>query len=99
MTSLALQNALAETQLGRQDAKTVVAIITDGKPMSKKRTARASKAVRKVARLMWVPVTQFAPLQFIRRLASKPWKENVVLAKDFDTLKSPAFIDHILADM
>jgi len=99
MTSLALMNVLAETQNGRQDAQTVVTVITDGKPLSKRRTWRASKAVRKVARLLWVPVTRYAPLQFIRRLASKPWKENVVLANNFKTLESPAFVDHILADM
>jgi len=99
MTSLALMNALAETQNGRQDAKTVVTIITDGKPLSERKTVRAATALRKVARLIWVPVTSFAPLQFIRRLASRPWKENVVLANDFETLESPHFVDHILADM
>jgi len=99
MTSLALMGALAETQNGRQDAQTVVTVITDGKPLSKRRTFRAAEAVRRVARLMWVPVTKFAPLQFIRRLATKPWKENVVPASDFKTLQNPAFIDHILADM
>jgi hypothetical protein len=99
MTSLALMNALAETQLGRSDAQTVVAVVTDGKPLSKRATFRAAKAVRKVARLMWVPVTQYAPLQFIRRMASQRWQENVVLANNFETLGKPEFIDHIIADM
>lgn len=99
MTSLALRAALAETQIGRQDAQTVVAVITDGKPMSNRNTWSAAKAVRKVARLMWIPVTRFAPLMFIRRMASKPWQENVVLANNFATLSKPAFIDKILSDM
>lgn len=99
MTSLALQGALAETQLGRQDAETVVAVITDGKPLSKKRTWRAAKAVRKVARLVWVPVTKYAPLRFIRRMASKRWQENVVLANNFEQLKTPSFVNHIIADI
>jgi len=99
MTSLALMNALAETQIGRADAKTVVAVITDGKPLSKRATWRAAKAVRKVARLMWIPVTKYAPLRFIRRMASKRWQENVVLANNFKTLSKPEFIDHIIADM
>lgn len=99
MTSLALYNALAETQLSRSDSQAVVTVITDGKPVSGKRTYKAAKALRKVARLMWVPVMQHAPLRFIRRLASKPWKENVIPATDFMSLRKPEFIDKILADM
>jgi len=99
LTSMALMDALAETQLGRQDAQTVVAVITDGKPVSKSKTWRAAKAVRKVARLMWIPVTKFAPLRFIRRMATKRWQENVVLARSFSTLAKPEFVNHIIADM
>jgi len=99
MTSLALMAALGETQISRKDAQSVVVVITDGKPLSKRATKRASKAVRKVARLMWVPVTNHAPLTFIRRMASKPWRENVVLASSFATLSKPEFINHLIADM
>jgi hypothetical protein len=99
MTSLALMNALGETQLGREDAETVVAVITDGKPLSKRRTWRAAKALRKVARLMWVPVTRYAPLHMIRRMASRRWQENVILANSFKDLEKPEFVDHIIADM
>jgi hypothetical protein len=99
LTSLALNNAVAEISNGRQDAKTVVIVITDGRPNSKMRTRRAARAVRKVARLMWVPVTKFAPLKMIRRMASRRWQENVVLANSFTTLEKPDFIDHIIADM
>lgn len=99
LTSLALYTALAETQLGRQDAETVVVVITDGKPFSTKRTMRAAKALRKVARLMFVPVTSFAPLKSIRRMASRPVEENVIVAPDFNTLKDPKFVDHIIADV
>jgi hypothetical protein len=99
LTSLALTNAISETQMGRQDANTVVIVITDGKPMSSKRTLRAAREVRKVARLMWIPVTRFAPLRMIRRMASRRWQENVVLANTFTTLQKPTFIDHVIADM
>jgi len=99
MTSLALMNALAETQLGRQDAQTVVVVITDGEPLSKRATWRSAKALRKVARLMWVPVTKDAPVKMIRRMATRRWKENVIEAKSFKTLQKPKFIDHIIADM
>jgi len=99
LTSLALMGALAETQLGRQDSDTVVTVITDGKPLSNRRTWRAAKAVRKVARLVWIPVTRFAPLRFIRRMATRRWQENVVLATDFKTLETPAFVDRIISDI
>lgn len=99
LTSLALMNALGETQLGRKDAETVVTVITDGKPLSKRRTWRAARSVRKVARLVWVPVTRYAPLGFIRRMASRPWRENVVPAKDFSALKNPKFVNKIIADI
>lgn len=99
LTSLALYTALSETQLGRQDAETVVVVITDGKPFSEKRTYQAAKALRKVARLMFVPITAFAPLSYLRKLASKPVEENVLVAQTFDELKKPSFVDHIIADI
>jgi hypothetical protein len=99
LTSLALYNALSETQLSRQDAEAVVAVITDGKPFSEKQTLQAAQMVRKVARLMFIPVTTFAPLSFVRRMASRPVDENVIVANDFNTLQAPDFIDHVVADM
>merc|ERR1719487_383818 len=66
LTSLALMRAKAELNLGRKDAKSVVVIITDGRPLSYGRTAVASRTLRKAARLVWVPVTRYAPLRYIK---------------------------------
>merc|ERR1719261_2088965 len=86
LTSLALLTAKAELNLGRKDAKSVVVVITDGRPLSFRSTKLASDAVRKVARLVWVPVTQYAPLSKIKKWATRRWEENVVNVKTFEEL-------------
>merc|ERR1719263_2568074 len=67
LTSLALQTAKAELSLGRKDAKSVAVVITDGRPLSYRNTGIASKNLRKSARLVWVPVTKYAPLKQIKK--------------------------------
>merc|ERR550514_164014 len=67
--------------------------------MNRGRTGQASKAVREGARLMWVPVTRYAPLRDIRRWASKPARENIIRLKNFWTMTDPATISNIIADM
>ena len=91
--------AKAELQLGRKDAKSVVVVITDGRPLSYGRTYSASHAVRKAARLVWVPVTAYAPLWSIKRWATRRWKENVVKVNTFAQLEDPATVNHIIADI
>ena len=63
LTSLALQTAKAELSLGRKNSKSIVVVITDGRPLSYRNTGLASRNVRKSARLVWVPVTRYAPLK------------------------------------
>jgi len=99
LTSLALMTAKAELQLGRKDAHSNVIIFTDGRPLSFRKTALASKAVRKSARLVWVPVTQFAPLKKIKKWATRRWQENVVFVKDFAQLEKPYIITHVVANI
>jgi len=99
LTSLALMRAKAELQLGRKDAKSVVVVITDGRPLSYGRTWSASHALRKAARLVWVPVTAYAPLWSIKRWATRRWKENVVKVNTFAQLEDPATVNHIIADI
>merc|ERR1712072_1533088 len=55
LTSLALLTAKAELSLGRKDARSIVVVITDGRPLSYGKTWIASRKVRKAARLVWVP--------------------------------------------
>ena len=49
-----------------------VIVFTDGRPLSYRKTWMASYSVRKVARLMWVPVTRYAPLKRIKRWVTLP---------------------------
>merc|ERR1719428_1583808 len=66
LTSLALLTAKAELALGRKNAQSNVIVFTDGRPLSFRKTEIASKQVRKAARLVWVPVTKYAPLNQIK---------------------------------
>jgi len=79
LTSLALLTAKAELALGRKTARSNIIVFTDGRPLSYRATTLASKSVRKAARLVWVPVTRYAPLKQIKRWATRRWQENVVL--------------------
>lgn len=99
LTSLALATAKAELNLGRKNAKSVVIVFTDGRPMSYRKTYIAARDLRKSARLLWVPITSHAPLKFIKKCATRRWQENVVLAKTFDDLKAADTVNHIIANI
>jgi hypothetical protein len=99
LTSLALMTAEAEMTLGRGDVHTLVVVITDGRPLSYRKTGLASTTIRKKARLLWVPVTKYAPLKEIKKWATRRWQENVVKVDDFAALKTPAVVTHIIADI
>jgi len=99
LTSLALLTAKAELSLGRPNAKSNVIVFTDGRPLSYRKTGMASRSVRKTARLVWVPVTKFAPLKYIKEWATRRWEENVVKVDSFDALKKPDVVTHIVANI
>merc|ERR1719316_1710906 len=99
LTSLALLRAKAELGVGRKDAKSIVVVITDGRPLSYRATWYVSRMVRKVARLVWVPVTRYAPLQHIKSWATRRWQENVVEVKTFEDLETPDPMNHVVANI
>jgi len=99
LTSLALLSAHSELMLGRADSKSVVVAITDGRPLSYKKTSDAARFVRKDSRLLWVPVTRHAPLWQIKKWGTRRWEENVVEVPDFVELESPDVVTHIIADI
>jgi hypothetical protein len=99
LTSLALLTAKAELALGRKNAQSVVVAITDGRPLSYRKTWLASNMVRKSARLIWVPVTKYAPLKYIKRWATRRWQENVVKVESFKELEEPEVVTHIIANI
>jgi hypothetical protein len=99
LTSLALMTAKSEFSLGRADVESVVIVFTDGRPLSFRKTTLASMAVRKAARLLWVPVTEFAPLKWIKKWATRRWQENVVQVDTFEQLDEPSTITQLIADI
>jgi uncharacterized protein YegL len=99
LTSLALQKANAELALGTKDHKAVVIVITDGRPLSYRATGLAARALRKSARLVWVPVTEYAPLKEIKKWATRRWQENVVTVDSFRELSNPETVTHLIADV
>jgi len=98
LTSAALATARAELRTGRSSAQSVVIVITDGKPMNPRKTYRAALQLRRQARLMWVPVTKFAPLRQIKAWASRPVADNVLVLPDFKELTSKATLNKLIAD-
>jgi hypothetical protein len=99
LTSLALSTAKEEFKLGRKNAKSVALVFTDGRPLYYGKTWIAAREIRKVARLMWVPITRRVPLAYVKSLATRRWQENVVLARTYRELRSKTLINHVIADM
>jgi len=99
LTSVALLSAKSELSMGRKDSKSIVVVFTDGRPLSYRKTGLASMEVRKAARLIWVPVTKFAPLAKIKEWATRRWEENVVVVDTFGDLEKPDVITHIVANI
>merc|ERR1740130_1061010 len=99
LTSLALMNAKAELSLGRKNAGSNVIVFTDGRPLSFRKTGMASRVVRKSARLVWVPVTKYAPRKSIKKWATRRWQENVVFVPTFKDLEKPDVVTHIVANI
>lgn len=98
-TSTALNTARSELSLGRDDAQSVVIVITDGRPMSMRRTRFAAAALRREARLVFVPVTRYAPVSQMRRWASNPKSDNFLALGSFGELEDPEKLDLIIADV
>jgi len=99
LTSLALMTAKAEMSLGRADMHTIVVVFTDGRPLSYRKTGEAARTLRKAARLLWVPVTRFAPLKQVKEWATRRWEENVIPVAGFQELREPIVVTHIIADI
>jgi hypothetical protein len=98
-TADALNTARSELSLGREDAQSVVILITDGMPMSMRKTKEAAENLRKDARLMVVPVTRWAPIAEAREWASLPKEDNFLALTEFSDLEDPSKIDQIIADV
>merc|ERR1719327_2496281 len=99
LTSLALATAKDELPLGRPTAGKVVVGFTDGRPYSYRKTWYAARELRKSPRLLWVAITKRAPLKFIKRISTRSWKENVVVATTYKVLQKASTVTHVIADI
>jgi hypothetical protein len=99
LTSLALAEAQAELINGRQGATSVVVVITDGRPLSVLKTGEASDALKKSARIAWVPVGGAIAeyMDNIKHWASGPWEDNIFPVTGFTSLDQPNTINNIIA--
>mmetsp|Transcript_10556 Transcript_10556/g.32904 ORF Transcript_10556/g.32904 Transcript_10556/m.32904 type:complete len:974 (-) Transcript_10556:49-2970(-) len=98
LTSAALASARAELRSGRAGAQSVVIVVTDGKPMNPRKTGQAALELREKARLIWVPVTRYAPLREIESWASRPVADNVLVLNHFADLAKVETVNRIIAD-
>lgn len=97
LTSVALAEAEAELVYGREEANSVVVVVTDGKPMSKRRTKVAAHNLKSKARVVWVPIGPGAPTELIEELASLPKRENVIRIPSFYELKYTTGSNRVIA--
>jgi len=98
-TANALNTAGSELSAGRDDAQSIVILLTDGRPMSMRKTRDAAAALRRQARLMLIPVTKWAPLAKAKSWASYPKEDNFFPLDSFSDLEDPDKIDQIIADV
>jgi len=96
MTSLALTQAETELFNGRDDAESVVILITDGWPMSRKNTNSAAAQLRKSAKVLYVAAGNSAPLDLIREMASYPQDDHIIQAHSLWSLSQPDVLNKII---
>jgi len=99
LLSLGLMTVQSEFALGNKNHRTVVLVFIDGQPLSYRKTLLASRAIRKKARLVWVAVTKFAPLESLKKWASRRWQENLVKVSSTKQLGLPETGTHIIANI
>jgi len=96
MTSLALGQAESELVKGREDAQSVVILVTDGWPMSRRNTNSAAQKLRESAKVLYVPVGNSAPMSLIEEMASEPKHDHIIQAQNFVALNHPAILNKII---
>jgi len=96
MTSLALSQAEGELYKGRNDAKSVVILITDGWPMSRANTNEAAAKLQQSAEVLYVPVGHSAPVSLIEDMATEPKEDHIIQAHTLYSLNQPDIINRII---
>jgi len=96
MTSLALGQAENELINGREDAQSVVIVITDGWPMSRERTNAAAKLLQQSAKVLYVPAGYSAPMTLFQKVASSPPEDHIIQVQSLSYLSHPYFLNQII---
>ncbi|CAK0832242.1 unnamed protein product [Prorocentrum cordatum] len=98
MTATALASATTELHSGSADGRPkVVIVITDGRHMNPHQTRQAADALRKEARLMWVPATEHADMNEMKTFASRPVASNIVPVQNFTSLADVGVVNRVIA--
>lgn len=83
-TAKALSAVESVLNMGEKGSEAVVIVMTDGYPADKIATKEAAHSLNKQAKVIWVPITAYAPLDLIKEWASDA--ENVIPVEDFESL-------------
>lgn len=96
-TAGALNMAKTLLKEGRKDSQSVVLAFTHEMPNFKCQAEEASAELRKVARLMWLPIGKYAELEDLERWASSPVRANVYPIADYAALAKPELLQDLIA--
>jgi len=96
--SSALAEAQGELQYGRQHTRSLVVVISDGKPISHIRTKEAARRLKRRARVLWVPIGMSSDMDLVTEMASLPREENIVRVERFEELDQPAWVNKLIAN-
>jgi len=99
LLSLGLMTVQSEFALGNKLHRTVVVVFIHGQPLSFRKTLLASRAIRKKARLVYVAVSKFSPLGFLKKWASRRWQENLVVVQGEKGMAKLDTGTHIIANI
>jgi len=97
-THTALLGAESELIRGREDANTIVVVITDGWPSYASATYWAAMSLQQKARIVWVPTGPGAPVELIEHMASMPKDDHIVRIPNFADMTDSEMINKIIAD-
>jgi len=96
-TAGALNMASSLLKEGRKDAQSVVMVFTHEMPNFKCQAGEASAELRKVARVMWLPVGEYAETEEIQQWASSPVRANVYPIPGYASLAKPELMQDLIA--
>lgn len=98
-TSGALSMAKTLLQEGRKDAQSVVVVLSHEMPNFKCQTEQAAEELKKVARVMWIPVGEYMEMEDLKKWATKPPRENIIPVGSFADLGTDDMLRNIVTSI